>query len=127
MSLRLLKGQCIYIILGGVDYTRSLEPIRFPNGTVKGDHRCFNITIVDDILAERNERFSIKAQVYVEDIPHPTSDCSTKSGSNEENCGPGNSHINRPSDRVNVERALNSSTGSISVTITDNDADGKCV
>jgi hypothetical protein len=96
----------------GEDYTKSHDPIKFPSGSAKGDHRCFNITIIDDALAEENEKFSIKAHVYVKDTPTHTSDCGTGSDSKQENCGPGSSR---------VRGALSSTTGSISVTITDND------
>jgi hypothetical protein len=89
----------------GEDYTKSHDPIKFPSGSAKGDHRCFNITIADDLLIEENEEFSIKAHVY-------ENDCGTGSDSKQENCGPGSS---------NVRGALSSTTGSISVTITDND------
>ena len=61
----------------------------------------------------------------MEDIANPTSGCGTESGSNRKNRGPDNSCINQGS-RVDVGRALNSSTGSIAVTIVDNDANGKC-
>ena len=110
---------------GGEDYTKSLDQIGFPRCSVKGDHCCFNITIVDDELAEESEKFFIKAQVYVEDVATPTSGCGTESGSIRKNRGPDNSCISQGSS-VNVGRALNSSTGSISVTIMDNDANGKC-
>ena len=127
-SLQVSQKQ-IYIpctFSGGEDYSKSLDQIGFPRCSVKGDRCCSNITIVDDELAEMNEKLFIKAQVYVEDIANPpTSGCGTGSGSNRKNRGPDNSCINRGSS-VNVGRALNSSTGSISVTIMDNDANGKC-
>ena len=109
------------MLSGGEDYNTSTDQIRFSNGSIKGDRQCFNITIVDDLLLERNETFHINVQAHAEDtpaedIPNQASGSGQESGSGRETL----------SVAVNVRGALNSSTGSVSVTIVDNDGEYAC-
>ena len=35
--------------------------LEFPVGSIKGSKKCFNVTIIDDILSEKTETFHIHA------------------------------------------------------------------
>ena len=104
-----LTIQCIYS--GGEDYTATIDRVLFTSGSIKDDRHCFDIAIIDDLVAEEIEEFMMIAQVTVEDIPAHASG----SGSGQE----------YQSVEASIGGALSSSTGSISVTIVDND--GKSV
>ena len=101
------------MLSGGEDYNTSIDHILFTSGSIKDDHRCFNITIADDLLAEGNETFTINVQAHAEDSPNHTCGCRRESGSDQETS----------SVAVNIGGALNSSTGIISVTIVDDDGE----
>ena len=109
----IVNGFPLTILSGGEDYNTSIDRILFTSGSTKDDRHCFNITIADDLLVEGNETFSINVQGQAEDIPNPTSGSGHVSGSGQETL----------SVAVNVGGALNSSTGSISVTIVGNDGE----
>ena len=109
----------MYTLSGETDYNTSINQIRFTKGSIKGDRQCFNITIVDDLLLEGNETFIINVQADAEDIPHQASGGGQESGSGQESSS-GQETLNAA---VNVRGALNSSTGSVSVTIVDNDGE----
>ena len=140
------------MLSGGKDYTTSIDEILFTSGSIKDDRRCFNFTIVDDLLVEGNETFTINIQAHAEDIPNrarrsgisdhisgsgDTSGSGHISGSGDTS---GSDHISGSDDTsdsghipdsdresgggqgtsrvaVNIGGALNSSTGSVSVTI----------
>ena len=102
-----------WILSGGEDYNTSVYQIAFTSGSIKDDRQCFNITIDDDLLLEGNETFVINVQAHAENIPSYTSGSGEDSGSSQSGSGQNTS--------VNIRGAFNSSTGSISVTIVDDD------
>ena len=104
----IVNGFPLTILSGGEDYNTSIDQILFTSGSIKDDRQCFNITIAEDLLDEGNETFFINAEVQAEDIPNRSGHVS---GSGQETL----------SVAVNFGGALNSSTGSISVTIIDDD------
>ena len=106
----------MYMLSGEKDYSTCIDRILFTSGSIKDDHHCFNITITDDLLVEGNETFFINIQAHTEDMSNQTSGCGQESGGGQE----------ISSVAVNIRGALNSSTGSISVTIVDNDGECAC-
>ena len=50
----------------GYDYKVETTNVSFPNGSLKDDKQCINITIIDDCLIENKECFRIVANVVAD-------------------------------------------------------------